>query len=250
MTIPTAQHDTHKLPPIKRAAYNFKGLSRAVLRRDGGEPLVNEATIIAAGIHVDPFWNTPGNIEGDLQRDYIAAHTEFSLSVRVSVLKRLQQAQQLLPNHWQLTVKAGHRPYEVQLRLLDYVAKDAGIRHPDWNAAQRLEHARTFVADPRLGCPPHTTGGAVDVDVIDTHTNAPVDMGCPPNTDDEISFLFSKEVSREQHDNRMVLLQAMLDAGFAPLAAEWWHYQYGETTWAAFYGHAETLYDVIPDKNV
>jgi D-alanyl-D-alanine dipeptidase len=42
----------------------------------------------------------------------------------------------------------------------------------------------------------------------------------------------------------MILLDAMLDAGFAPNVQEWWHYQYGETYWAAFYGETTTLYDV------
>ena len=45
--------------------------------------------------------------------------------------------------------------------------------------------------------------------------------------------------------NRMTLLNAMLSAGFAPNPHEWWHYQYGETYWAAFYGHESTLYDLI-----
>jgi D-alanyl-D-alanine dipeptidase len=70
-------------------------------------------------------------------------------------------------------------------------------------------------------------------------------MGCPPNTDNELSFLHNDMITEAQHQNRMTLLEAMLEAGFAPNPFEWWHFQYGETYWAAFYGEKQTKYDSI-----
>ena len=102
-----------------------------------------------------------------------------------------------------------------------------------------------FVADPTVVCPPHVTGGAVDVDVRDRKTDEYIDMGCPPNTDSEISFIHNDALTAAKYKNRMTLLNAMLSAGFAPNPHEWWHYQYGESYWAAFYGHESTLYDLI-----
>ena len=192
----------------------------------------------------------------DLQLDPIQ-RSRFSFQDLVGVITRqdnneslvgteaLLDASRQLPRNWQIVLKAGFRPYEVQVAVLDAFIHASHMRSPDWSDAQHLMQARTFVADPRLVCPPHVTGGAVDIDVKNKRTGEYIDMGCPPNTDSEISYLYSNLVTSEQHDNRMVLLRAMLTAGFAPNPHEWWHYQYGETYWAAFYGHRATLYDLI-----
>lgn len=246
--IKPAIEETMKLDPISRAEHNFKNLSKTVTRVESGEPLVTASQIISSGLLVEPFWSVPGDFEGDTYLEYINENPDFSLSIRYAVHKKLLIAQSKLPENWRLVLKAGYRPYAVQIGLLDKMINDVSKRYPSWTDEECLEYARTFVSDPRVGCPPHTTGGAVDLDVIDADTRKPVDMGCPPNTDGEIAYLFSPVINDVQQENRLTLLKAMLDAGFAPLAAEWWHFQYGETIWAAFYGHPETKYDIIVDK--
>lgn len=213
--------------------------------KDYGEPLLFEAELAAQGLACEPFWSNHTDLEGATYATYIRNHPDFSLGLRKSVVQRLVVVQEELPDDWQLILKAGYRPMEVQRTLLQAFTSHAQSLHPDWTEQQRLEHARTYVSDPDRLIPPHTTGGAVDVDVRDRVTGASIDMGCPPNTDDEISFLHSSLISDTQRGNRMTLLRAMLRVGFAPLYSEWWHFQYGETLWAEFYGHDETLYDVI-----
>ena len=154
-------------------------------------------------------------------------------------------AQEELPRNWRLVLKAGFRPLSVQTQLLQAFIEQTKRAHPKWTADQRLAHARIFVSDPTIAHPPHVTGGAVDIDVWDATAQEYVDMGCPPNTDSELAYLHSAAVSTQAQQNRRKLLLAMLAAGFAPLANEWWHYQYGEAQWAAFYGHKTTKYDLI-----
>jgi D-alanyl-D-alanine dipeptidase len=229
-----------------RSEYSFWSMTHAIEQRETGEPLIVLTESKKGRVMLDPFWKTADDLEGECYQSYIAKHPDFTLSVRRGVKDRLDIVRQQLPDYVTLVVKAGFRPYEVQVAVLEAFIAESERVNPNWTAAQHLSQARTYVADPRIVCPPHTTGGAIDVDLIDSHTGLPIDMGCPPNTDSDIAFLHSDLLSAEQYANRMILLDAMLAAGFAPNPYEWWHYQYGETYWAAFYGHSETLYDSIP----
>ncbi len=245
MVILDATVDTLALDLMERSRYGFRSLAEAVEKKDSGEELVGRDVLEKAGFIVEPFWGVAGDLEGDAYHSYIDEHPAFDFAVRRGVYARLLRAQAKLPDSWRLVLRAGFRPFDVQLRLLDIFMEKSRTDMPERTDAQHLEHARTFVSDPRLVCPPHVTGGAVDVDVKNLETGEYVDMGCLPNTDSEISFLHSDLLTSQQYDNRMVLLDAMLSAGFAPNPHEWWHYQYGETYWAAFYGYSQTLYDKL-----
>lgn len=245
MVISEATFGVEVLSARERSQYDFRVAANQRERYENDEPLVSAVTLKQAGLFVEPFWERRGDLEGDAYHMYAEAHGAFELSVRHGVYERLLEVQAYLPTHWRIVLKAGFRPLTVQYALLDIFTQKSRIDNPGWTDEQHLEHARTFVADPALVCPPHVTGGAIDVDVKNIKTGEYVDMGCPPNTDNEVSFLHSERLTTEQYNNRMILLDAMLAAGFAPNPHEWWHYQYGETYWAAFYGHAQTLYDTV-----
>lgn len=194
---------------------------------------------------LEPFWETEGDIEGECYLPYISQNPSFRLTVREGVCLRLEEAISALPTDWMLILKAGFRPYGVQMAVLEAFLRESKQRHPGWAKNQHLEYARTFVADPDIVCPPHITGGAIDVDIRNRSSGKTIDMGCPPNTDSGIAFLHSNQLTALQYENRKTLLNAMLQAGFAPNVYEWWHFQYGETYWAAFYGQEKTLYGMV-----
>ena len=80
--------------------------------------------------------------------------------------------------------------------------------------------------------------------MFNTKTNNLVDFGLPINTNSEKAYIHTDKINAEQHDNRMLLLAAMLQAGFAPTIAEWWHFSYGDRVWAYFYNQTQALYDI------
>ncbi len=230
---------------VEQSKISFVRQAAKIPRFENDERLVGQTELESMGFRCQPFWDIADDIEGECYREYIENHPDFSLSVRESVAKKLLAAQQNLPQSWSIIIKAGYRPLEVQQRLLEALIAISRSSHPDWNENQHLRYARKYVADPAISCPPHVTGGAVDIDVFDKLSKELVDMGCPPNTDGDIASLHSNLVTAKQRKNRVTLLNAMLGAGFAPLESEWWHYQYGETYWAAFYGQKKTLYDLV-----
>jgi D-alanyl-D-alanine dipeptidase len=197
-------------------------------------------------IIVEPIWAVAGDLEGGMYADYIAAHPEYDgVYVRSQLLKHLEKAANSLTESYKLIVRAGHRPYEVQKRLLKDVMQDYKNENPFATDEEALKHARMYVSDPDIKLPPHCCGAAVDVDMFDTSIGRPVDFGSPVNEDSDISHLYSEKVTPKQKENRLLLLTTMLNADFSSYYAEWWHYSYGSEQWAWFYHKDSCLYGLI-----
>ncbi len=204
-------------------------------------PLTSNAKML-----VEPCWTLKDDWEGQRYADYIADHPEYdAVYVRSALASRLQKAAETLNDKCQLVIRAGHRPVEVQRRILIDCANDYKQDNPGTSDEDALEHARTFVNDPDLTLPPHVCAAAVDVEVLDTTTGQLLDFGSTLNDDNEKSFLYYPNLTQEQKDNRLMLVTAMLDAGLASCKPEWWHFSYGDQIWAWFYGHEKSLYSPI-----
>jgi D-alanyl-D-alanine dipeptidase len=208
------------------------------------EPLVEMTP--SEGIIIEPFWELKDDFEGERYADYIASHPEYTgVYIRPDLLSRVQAAAQSLDDRYKLVIRAAHRPIEVQRKLLIDCMKDYQINNPEVSEQEALDHARTFVSDPDLMSPPHCCGAAVDVDVFNTETNQYLDFGSKVNDDNQRSYLHYEGLTDKQKENRMILLSVMLDQGMASLASEWWHFSYGDQTWAWFYRQKNSLYGLI-----
>jgi zinc D-Ala-D-Ala dipeptidase len=195
---------------------------------------------------IEPCWTIKDDWEGKRYADYISENPSYDgVYVRKEVARRLKKAAASLTGSHKLVVRAGHRPIEVQRRILIDCAEDYKDEHPEISDDEALEHARNYVSDPGISLPPHVCGAAIDVEIIDITTGEFLDFGSKMNDDTEKSYLHYPGSTREQKDNRLMLLRAMLSAGFASCMPEWWHYSYGDQVWAWFYGKTESLYSPI-----
>lgn len=210
---------------------------------DGGDLVKVEST---DSIIVEPVWTLKNDFDGKMYAEYISQHPEYDgVFVRSEVLSRLLRAADSLGGKYKLVLRAGHRPVEVQKRLLELCIQDYKEDNPGVSDEAALDHARTFVDDPSLTLPSHCGGGAVDVELYDVSKRSLVDFGSPRDLDDEISYLHSNKITSKQKENRTLLLKTMLNAGFASCYSEWWHFSYGDKVWAWFYGKEHSLYDFI-----
>lgn len=206
-----------------------------------------EALSTSSRLLVEPIWEKPiDEIEGPLYQEYISDNPTYNkLFVRPQIAQRVQTAAALLPDQYKLIIRAGHRPVAVQYRLLDMLKDKYKKDNPQADDQAALEFARTYVSDPSIKNPPHCCAAAVDVDMMNLTTGQLVDFGCPVNTDSDISHLDTDKITDLQKSNRDTLHKAMLDAGFAPFATEWWHFSYGDNTWADYYNQPTALYGLI-----
>ena len=87
-----------------------------------------------------------------------------------------------------------------------------------------------YVSNPANGGGMHNYGMAVDISICrvggDTiPMGAKVDyMGTLSHIDIEPQLVASKRMTKEAHENRQLLREAMAAGGFKPLRTEWWHF--------------------------
>ena len=69
----------------------------------------------------------------------------------------------------------------------------------------------------------HTRGSTIDLTII-KRDGSFVDMGGTSDLFSEISHPDYKKLTKEQKNNRKILHNAMIKAGFKEIDSEWWHY--------------------------
>lgn len=169
--------------------------------------------------------------------------------LREGVLQQLIIAQNYLQQkypHVKILIFDAYRPVEVQQFMVDYnfseTAKSQGYSLPvlsEEKKAEILAQVYQFWAVPshdRATPPPHSTGAALDITLVDEN-NQIIEMGSPI---DEISarsypnhFANSCEPREKQyHQNRELLKEIMVKAGFQQHPNEWWHFCLGDQMWA------------------
>ncbi len=87
-----------------------------------------------------------------------------------------------------------------------------------------INDLRDNVSDPSQIVPPHSAAAACDV-ILRDHQGGNVDMGGGFTLGDDIVWAAYPHLTSIQKDNRALLRNSMLQAGFAPLGSEWWHYR-------------------------
>lgn len=164
--------------------------------------------------------------------------------VRDSLMVAKTQLQQNHP-HWKILIFDAYRPVEVQQFMVDYtfaeIAQAQGCELPVSEEKRQviLEKVYQFWAVPSLDRttpPPHSTGGALDVTLVDEN-HQKIDMGSPIDEISERSypdyFASSNEPQEQQyHRHRQILKDVMIAAGFQQHPHEWWHFCLGDQMWA------------------
>ncbi len=148
--------------------------------------------------------------------------------VRSDVARRLVVADSVLGSA-SLVVVEGHRATAVQERFWNHWYAEVELAHPGWSTEEIGAETARFVAPPG-GHPPHSTGGAVDVIVVDA-SGVEIDMGSALN-DPGPKMAMAAVVGQEARSWRDCLNKAMSIGGFVNYPHEWWHFSYGDQYWA------------------
>ncbi len=84
---------------------------------------------------------------------------------------------------------------------------------------------RIFVANPKTGSI-HNRGCAVDVTLYDLKTESYLEMPCDYDTFSEKAFPSYKNGTKEQRENRDLLIKIMKKNNFTVHEHEWWHFNH------------------------
>ncbi|MBV6624548.1 MAG: D-alanyl-D-alanine dipeptidase [Rivularia sp. (in: Bacteria)] len=153
--------------------------------------------------------------------------------------------QQLRPD-WRIQIFDAYRPVAVQKFMVNYTfsqaVKEKGLAQISLSETQKKniwQEVFKIWAEPSLDVktpPPHSTGGAVDVTLVD-EIGQVIDMGSPIDELSERSLpdyyaQIQVELAPRYHANRLLLKDVMEKAGFTRNPKEWWHFSFGDQMWA------------------
>lgn len=147
------------------------------------------------------------------------------------VAEKLALAQFLLKSeypHLSLKIYDAVRPRSVQQKM--------------WNMLDMPAKEKTkYVSNPKNGSL-HNFGAAVDLTIVDSVGNE-LDMGTAYDYFGKLAYpRLEKEMLTEgrlnqlQLNNRLILRNAMQEAGFMPITTEWWHFNacYRKDAWQKY----------------
>lgn len=186
--------------------------------------------------------------------------------LRGAVIARLLMAQrtlQLQRTGWRLAIFDGWRPLTVQRFMVNHtIGEECAARgvDPTCPSLEReavIQTVERFWAPPSedpATPPPHSTGGAVDLSLVD-QLGATVAMG---SAIDAIGAISEPDHPGQQarglppgaerdrwlkaQEHRNLLRDAMEAAGFAQHPNEWWHFSWGDQLWAWRTGSPQAHY--------
>jgi len=169
--------------------------------------------------------------------------------IRKTVGEKLCQAAGLFPAGIYLAVLEGWRAPVIQQRMYRTMWDKFRAKHPGWSEAALRRETNKFVAPMRLDVPPpHTTGGALDVALLDRDGNT-LDMISPYAANDSKGFpMAAPALSLKAKRNRELLAGVLVSVGLTNYPSEFWHYSYGDQGWAYRGSHQQAIYGaIIPD---
>jgi D-alanyl-D-alanine dipeptidase len=208
--------------------------------------LIADPKILAVKIieNHEPMVNlTQQNIIAYGESPEIPNNTDYT-QMRKKIYEKLVAAQKLLPKGVHFRIWEAYRSLHTQEMIFQGRYKIVRALYPTWTKDAVFTETTRLVSpvinlDGSKNIPPHSTGGTVDIYLIDDKGN-PLEMGLHPrdwmtkDNDGSRSLTASTVISQTAQANRKIMNQALEAVGFINYQGEYWHWSYGDRYWAYF----------------
>ena len=172
--------------------------------------------------------------------------------VREEVLDKLLEAKNNLPGGYTFKICDAYRPLSLQKEIYnkykDRLVEEFSLdKLSDEDKEEFIKHYISIPEEDENIPPLHATGGAIDLTIVDLKTGKELDMGVDFDTFSNIAttdYFEQDGMNEEIRNNRRILYNAMIKAGFTNLPSEVWHYDYGNRAWA-YYNKKPAIYKGI-----
>jgi D-alanyl-D-alanine dipeptidase len=164
------------------------------------------------------------------------------------------EAQSLLPEGIQFCLYEAYRSLELQKILFEERFRRVKAQFPAYSHEELYLEVIRLVSpithlDGQVNIPPHATGGAIDVYLVDREGN-PLDMGMHPKDwmDDitgVLSLTQSHVISAQAQAHRDMMSDVLERVGFANYPNEYWHWSYGDRYWAYMTQQSHAIYGIF-----
>ncbi len=175
------------------------------------------------------------------------------------LVDNLMRALEHLPLEIGFLVWDVYRPRAVQAKLFHWMQGEIRKKLPQLNEDENYNETCKYMSPPSnvgdVYCPPHLSGGAIDLTLYDTITGNELDMGTPFDdcTDRAHSLHFDQrsDLTEDEkciRERRNLLRSAMETSGFVSYQYEWWHFDIGNIFWSRKTGQPEAFGSLFGDE--
>lgn len=178
---------------------------------------------------------------------------------RKAVLTRLLKALEIIPPELGFLIWDVYRPRLVQRRLFNWMRDEIRKNVPHLSEEENYAETRKFASLPSVPgeayCPPHLSGGAIDLTLFDLASGNPVEMGTLFDECTEVAHrdyyahktqLTTREKVIQEH--RRILCSALEQVGFTSYSYEWWHFDLGNVFWSQIVHRPEVFGPLFGDE--
>lgn len=199
----------------------------------------------------DPFLDLAvhfQNLAFDLNRNHVQKKSKSISWGRQIVGEKLCAAQGLLPKNIRLLIKECYRPLWIQREFFEGYSAKLRLKFPHLTEQEIYDECSKLNAPVDVA--PHSTGGAVDLTLIDEKGEW-LDMGTEFNADpmetNYATYTNADNISQIARENRIMLSSVMTKVGFVNYPTEWWHWSYGDKYWALSTNRDTAIFSSIED---
>lgn len=162
---------------------------------------------------------------------------------RFAVLECLLNALEWIPEEYGFLIWDVYRPRAVQARLFQWMREEIRKKYPELSEEENYQETKKYMSAPSVAgddyCPPHLSGGAIDLTLFDLRKGKALEMGtafddCSERAHSnyfELKPYLTSEDKRIQ-ERRSLLRTAMNKVGFSAYQYEWWHFDIGNIFWS------------------
>lgn len=178
---------------------------------------------------------------------------------RRAVVDRLLKALEYLPLNYGFLVWDVYRPRFVQEKLFHWMREEVRKQYPHLTEQENYHETCKYASPPsKIGdeyCPPHLSGGAIDLTLFDMTAGCALEMGtafddCTERAHSRYFASRSLLSLKEQiiQERRNILLSSMEKTGFVSYQYEWWHFDIGNIFWSKITGNPAVFGPLFGDQ--
>ncbi len=172
---------------------------------------------------------------------------DYQYMVREAVYDKIGRISKILDQQdRRLIIRSAWRSFEHQRQLWEEKVAFMQDKFPDKALDEIQENVSYFVAPPTKSL--HATGGSVDALIYDLKNDCVMNFGTNDGLKIELNdkcYPLHPHIPPEAKENRKLLMGLFEDEDFTVDLKEYWHFDYGNVSWAIEKEEESSIYGII-----